>query len=142
MTVNALFTFDIQTKMTSDQAITEMHSKTVSSDHPHKSVIQVMICITMVYETVCSTTHSVATATARVYIPHTFAEYEALIDRAAHAAYILVALDAAMPVPDPFNLNPLRLTTILLVSPTFSYQITNGTQCILLAARLLFLPPR
>jgi hypothetical protein len=33
MAANAPFTFDLQTKMTSHQAITEMHSKTASSAH-------------------------------------------------------------------------------------------------------------
>jgi len=66
MAANAPFTFDLQTKMTSDQAITEMHSKTASSAHPHKSVMQAMICIAMAYETVCSTARSAAAAAAHV----------------------------------------------------------------------------
>ena len=99
--------FDLQAKMTSDQVITEMYSKAATSAHAFKEVMMAMICIAMAYETVCSTARSAASAAGRAYIPHTFAEYQTLIDRAAHAAYIFAAAAAAagaVLLPDPFVL--------------------------------------
>jgi len=106
MVADAPLLFELHAKMTSDQAITEMYSKTGKSAHPSTSrlAMQAMICIAMAYETVCSTARSVAAAVARAYVPHTFVEYEALIDRAAHAVYIAAAAGGPMLVPDPFVL--------------------------------------
>jgi hypothetical protein len=93
--------------MTSDQLITEMYSKTATSAHPFKEVMMDMICIAMAYETVCSTARSTASDAGNPYVPHTFVEYQTLIDRAAHAAYILAdgaAAAGAVLLPDPFVL--------------------------------------
>jgi hypothetical protein len=105
--------------------------------------MQAMICIAMAYETVCSTARSAAAAAARVYIPHTFAEYEALIDRAAHAAYILAALAAAMPAPDPFNLKLAEAhddltgaTDIFISDNKWNTVYTTGGAAAILAAQI------
>jgi len=55
----------------------------------------------------CSTARAAATVAGNAYVPYTFAEYGALIDRAAHATYIAAAAAAAlagavMPDPDPY----------------------------------------
>ncbi len=66
-----------------------------------------MIVIFMVYETVCSTARSTVAAAGLPYVPHNLPQYEALIDRNDHTAYLLVvatATGAVMVVPDPFVL--------------------------------------
>jgi hypothetical protein len=61
-----------------------------------------MIVIVMVFESVFTTARAVAAAAGAVY--HTLLQYEAIIDRTAHAAYLLaVAVGAPPAVPDPFD---------------------------------------
>jgi len=64
--------------------------------------MEAFIMIAMTYETVCSTARAAATAAGQAYVPHTFVEYETLIDRGAHAVYIVAAALGAMTAPDPF----------------------------------------
>ena len=61
----------INAGMTSEEAIKEIHTKTAFSVHPSKLIMQVMIVITMTYETVCSTTRAAAAAAGQAYVPHT-----------------------------------------------------------------------
>jgi len=94
--------FDINAEMTSEQVIKEMHTKTASSVHPSKLIMQTFIMIVMTYETVCSTARAAAAAVGHAYVPHTLVEYESLIDRDAHATYIVASALGPMAAPDPF----------------------------------------
>ena len=58
----------------------------------------VMICITMTYESICSTARAAAAVPAVVCIPHTLAQYLLLIDRVAHQAYIAAVAAAVLTV--------------------------------------------
>ena len=64
----------------------EMHRAATVCTLPCKLTMQAIICVTMTYEAICST----ARANRLVpYVPHTMLEYLVLIDRPAHAAYVL-----------------------------------------------------
>ena len=58
----------------------------------------------MSYERICSTARAVAASAGVAYVPHTLLQYQALIDRAAHAVYLTAVLAGPAPAyPDPFN---------------------------------------
>ena len=89
--------------MTFEDSIKEVYSKTVSSTHPFKMTIQSIIVIVMDFERVCTTARAFATAHGLVFVPFTLLQYEALIDRATHTAYVLTVAGGAVPAdPDPF----------------------------------------
>jgi len=98
----ATIVFDIHADMTSEQAVKEMYNKVASSTHPSKLIMQACIMIAMSYESACSTARAAATVAGNAYVPYTFAQYGALIDRVAHATYIAAAALAVMPDPDPY----------------------------------------
>jgi len=98
----ATISFDIHAEMSSEQAVKEMYNKVASSNHPSKALMQSYIMIALSFDSVCSTARADATAAGRDYVPYTFAQYGTLIDRGAHAAYIVAAAAAVMPDPDPF----------------------------------------
>ena len=60
--------------------------------------------IAIAYENVCSVARAAAAAAGNAYVPPTLVEYEAMIDRPAHAAYVIAAavMGAVMPAPDPY----------------------------------------
>jgi hypothetical protein len=97
--------FNITSDMTSSQATTEMYSKTASSSHSSKLIMQAMIMIAIAYENVCSAARAAAAAAGAAYVPPTLVEYDSMIDRPVHATYVLAAAvhGAVMPAPDPFN---------------------------------------
>ena len=107
--------FAIRPDMTSSQATTEMYSKTVTSSHSSKLIMQAMIMITIAYENVCSAARAAAAAAGVAYAPHTLAEYEVMIDQPAHAAYVVAAALAVMTAPDPF-VPPLHQTHVELLT--------------------------
>jgi hypothetical protein len=72
--------FDINADMTSEQVIKEMHTKTASSVHPSKLIMQAFIMIAMTYETVCSTARAAAEAVGHAHVPHTLPRVENPID--------------------------------------------------------------
>jgi hypothetical protein len=102
--ITAPLFFPITPDMTSSQATTEMYSKEASSAHSSKLIMQAMIMITIAYENVSSVARAADAQLSNVYVPPTLVEYEAMIDRPAHAAYVLAAAvpGAVMPVPDPY----------------------------------------
>jgi hypothetical protein len=53
-----------------------------------KMKMQAIICVTMEYETICSTVRAVAAQSHVAYVPHTMTEYLALIDRPAYLAHV------------------------------------------------------
>jgi hypothetical protein len=83
--------------MTYEDAIKEMYSKTAGSAHPHKMTMQDMIVIVMTFESVRVTTCSVAAATWRTYVPFTLPQYDVIIDRSAHAVYLLALVPRCGP---------------------------------------------
>jgi len=57
----------------------------------------------MTFEQVCATARAFAAAHGLAFVTFTLLQYEALIDRAAHAAYVLTVAGGAVPAdPDPF----------------------------------------
>jgi hypothetical protein len=98
-------------KMNHEDMLKEMHNKVHTYSLSSKlTIIQGIICVTMTYEALSSTSRVAATAVHIQYVPHTMPEYLALIDRPAHAAYVAAvaaALDAmpsaAPPVAIPFS---------------------------------------
>jgi len=80
--------FALHPNQTHDESVKEMHAKTAASAHPHRTIMQAMIVTAVAYEGVCSTVRAVAATARAVYVPHTLAEYETLIDRNAHAVHL------------------------------------------------------
>ena len=80
--------FALQPNHTFDECVKEIHAKTAANGHPHRTVMQAMIVTVVAYEGVCSHARAVAAAAGGVVVPHTLLEYEALIDRAAHALHL------------------------------------------------------
>ena len=80
--------FALNPNHTYDECVKEIHAKTAANTHPHRTVIQAMIVTAVAYEGVCSTVRAVAATARAVYVPHTLAEYETLIDRNAHAVHL------------------------------------------------------
>ena len=86
--------FALSPLMTSDDSIKEMHVKTGGSTLVNKTTLQAMIVVVMSHECICSTVRTVAAAAGVVHVTHTMLQYQDLIDRITHAAYITVVLVA------------------------------------------------
>jgi hypothetical protein len=77
---------------------------TAGSTRLNKTTLQAIIVVVMSYERICSTARAVAASAGVAYVPHTLLQYQALIDRAAHAVYLTAVLAGPAPAyPDPFN---------------------------------------
>ncbi len=81
----AALVFALTATMTYEDSVKKMYSKTAGSALPSKMTMHAMIVITMAFESVCATARAVAAAAGIAYVPHTLLQYEAMINRAAHA---------------------------------------------------------
>ena len=93
--------FALNPLMSGDEALKEMHAQIAASNSGNKATMQAILVVVMSYERICSIARADAAAAGVDYVPHTLAQFQALIDRAEHAAYI-----AAAPPPahaDPFD---------------------------------------
>ena len=89
--------FNLAPTMTSEDALKEMHAKTAGSTLANKTTLQSIIVVVMSYERICSTARVVAAAAGIAYLPHLLLQYQALIDRVSHAAYLTAVLVGAPP---------------------------------------------
>ena len=80
--------FALSPLMMSDDALKEIHAKTTISTLSNKTTLQVIIVVVISYERICSTARTVASAAGVVYVTHTLVQYQDLIDRITHTAYI------------------------------------------------------
>ena len=93
--------FALNPLMSGDEALKEMHAQIAASNSSNKATMQAILVVVMSYERICSIARADAAAAGVDYVPHTLAQFQTLMDRAEHAAYI-----AAAPPPahaDPFD---------------------------------------
>ena len=83
--------FALTPLMSSEEALKEVHAQVAASTLVNKPTLQAIIVVVMSYERICSTARAVAAAAGAAYVPHTLPQYQALIDRVQHAAYIAAA---------------------------------------------------
>jgi hypothetical protein len=91
--------FQFKPNMNHEDMLKEMHTKAHTCALSSKLTMQAIICVTLAYEAICSTARAAAAKGNVLHVPHTMAEYLALIDRPAHLAYV-----AAVPVAVAGNL--------------------------------------
>lgn len=94
--------------MNHEDMLREMHIKSHAFALSSKLTIQSIICVTMTYESICSTVRSVTATRNVVYVPHTMTEYLALIDRPAHLTHVAavtatVVAGHGMPATIPYS---------------------------------------
>ena len=99
MTTPADLAFVFNPKMNHEDMLKEMHNKVHTCALSSKLTMQAIICVTMTYEAICSTARAAAAAAHLQYVPHTMLEYLVLIDRPAHAAYVVAVAAALTALP-------------------------------------------
>ena len=96
--------FNLSLMMTSEGTLKEIYVKTTVSTLDNKTTLQTIIVVVMSNERICSTVRTVVAATVIEYVTHTLLQYQVLIDRVTHAAYLASVLGGASPDhPDPFD---------------------------------------
>ena len=95
----ASLSFVFNSHMNHEDMLKEMHNKVHTCSLSSKLTMQAIICVTMTYEAICSTSRAAAAAAHIQYVPHTMPEYLALIDRSAHAAYVAAVAAALADMP-------------------------------------------
>ena len=80
--------FHFKPDMNHEDMLKEMHLKAHTCALSSKLTMQAIICVTMAYEAICSTARASVAKGNVLHVPHTMAEYLALIDRPAHLAYV------------------------------------------------------
>jgi hypothetical protein len=82
--------FQFKPNMNHEDMFKELHTKTHTCALSSTLTIQAIICVTMEYEVICSTTRAVAAQSHVTYVPHTMTDYLDLIDRPAYLAHVTV----------------------------------------------------